>query len=276
MRESLARRYGPWALVAGGSEGLGAAFASELAEAGLNLVLVARRQEPLERTAADLRARRGVEVRAISLDLAGAGFLDELAKRTDDLSIGLLVCDAAHAHTGRFLDAAPDVYARIIDTNCRAPLTLIHHFGGAMARRGRGGIIVMTSLSAFWGSPYVSVYGATKAFLLNLSEALWKELGEKGVDVTACAAGPVLTPNYIASKPPGAGPSALEMKPAEVARAALAGLGRKTLVVPGALNRAARVFLYRLLPRRAAINALAASTGAMYAERASRRRHRAG
>jgi hypothetical protein len=141
---------------------------------------------------------------------------------------------------------------------------MIHHFGGLMAGRGRGAIVVMSSLSAFWGSPYVAVYGATKAFLLNLGEALWKELGDKGVSVTVCTAGPVLTPNYIASKPPGAGPSALEMKPRDVARAALAGLGRKTVVVPGALNRLARVLMSRLVTRRTAITVLGRSTGAMY------------
>jgi short-subunit dehydrogenase len=263
MRNGTAR-FGPWALVAGGSEGLGAAFAAELAEAGLNLVLVARRPGPLEATAAALRTRWGRQVRTVSLDLSDPDFLPRLVQETTGLEIGLLVCDAAQAHTGRFLDAGLDEYLRILDTNCRAPLGMVHHFGGLMAARGRGGIVVMSSLSAFWGSPYVAVYGATKAFLLNLGEALWKELGDRGVSVTVCTAGPVLTPNYIASKPPGAGPSALEMRPRDVARAALAGLGRKTLVVPGALNRMARLFMGHLVSRRAAITVLGKSTGAMY------------
>jgi uncharacterized protein len=265
--KNAAARFGPWALVAGGSEGLGAAFAAELAEAGLNLVLVARRPVPLQETAAALRTRWGIQVKTVGLDLSDAAFLPRLIKETDGLEIGLLVCDAAHAHTGLFLDAGLEEYLRILDTNCRAPLGMIHHFGGLMAGRGRGGVVVMSSLSAFWGSPYVAVYGATKAFLLNLGEALWKELGDRGVSVTVCTAGPVLTPNYIASKPPGAGPSALEMQPRDVARAALAGLGRKSLVVPGTLNRLARLFMGRLATRKAAITVLGRSTGAMYARR---------
>jgi hypothetical protein len=265
MKRAIAERFGPWALVAGGSEGLGAAFAAEIAEAGLNLVLVARRPGPLEDTASALRSRWGVQVRTVSMDLADPAFLPRLTRETEGLEIGLLVCDAAHAHTGRFLDAGLGEYLRILDTNCRAPLGLVHHYGGLMAGRGRGGIVVMSSLSAFWGSPYVAVYGATKAFLLSLGEALWKELGDRGVCVTVCAAGPVLTPNYIASKPPGAGPSALETQPREVARTALAGLGRKSLVVPGILNRLARLFMSRLVSRRGAITILGKSTGAMYA-----------
>jgi short-subunit dehydrogenase len=257
-------RFGPWALVAGGSQGLGAAFAEELASKGMNLLLVARRPGPLQDTASALRTRFPVQVRTVSLDLADPGFLAALTRETDGLEVGLLVCDAAHAHTGPFFDAPLPEYLRILDTNCRAPLSLIHHYGGLMAGRGRGGIMVMSSLSAFWGSPYVSVYAATKAFLLNLSEALWKELGPRGVSVTVCTAGPVLTPNYLASTPLGTGPAALEMKPGDVARLALAGLGRTPLVVPGTLNRIARFFMGRFVSRRRAITLLAKNTGAMY------------
>lgn len=172
--------------------------------------------------------------------------------------------DAAHSHTGRFLDADLPTCLRILDTNCRAPLALVHHFGGRMAARGRGGILVMSSLSAFWGSPYVAVYGATKAFLVNLSEALWRELGASGVDVTVCTAGPVLTPNYIASMPRRTGPSALEMAPERVAAIALGALGRKHLVVPGVLNCLARFFLGRFVSRRTAVSLLERNTERMY------------
>jgi hypothetical protein len=257
-------RYGPWALVAGGSEGLGASFADGLAARGLNLLLIARRPGPLEAAAAGLRTRHAVQVRTAAIDLSRPGFLDLAESAAAGLEIGLLVCDAAHSHTGGFLTADLDTYNEILDTNCRAPLALIHRFGGVMAGRGRGGIIVMSSLSAFWGSPYVAVYGATKAFLLNLSEALGKELGARGVDVTVCTAGPVLTPNYMSSKPANVGPSALEMHPHEVAAIALKALGRRPLVVPGTLNRLARFFMTRFVSRRAAVAVLGKSTARMY------------
>jgi short-subunit dehydrogenase len=268
MKKTFLTRYGPWALVAGGSQGLGAAFAEELARMGLNLLLIARRPGPLEETAEELRARHGVQVRIAAIDLAGPAFLERVEAAAAGLEVGLLVCDAAQAHTGRFLDADLGSALKILDTNCRAPLSLIHRFGGMMAQRGTGGIVVMSSLSAFWGSPYVAVYGATKAFLLNLSEALWRELGARGVDVTVCTAGPVLTPNYVSSKPAGVGPSALEMTPQRVASVALEALGRKHLVVPGTLNRLARFFMGRFVSRRAAVKLLEKSTARMYGGRA--------
>lgn len=260
----FADKYGPWAVVAGGSQGLGAAFAAEVAARGVNLVLIARRAGPLEATAAALRARHGVEVRTVSVDLASPGFLDVVERAAQGLEIGLLVCDAANSHTGKFLDSNLATCLNILDTNCRAPLSLIQAFGSRMAERGRGGIIVMSSLSAFWGSPYVAVYGATKAFLVNLGEALWRELGDRGVDVTVCTAGPILTPNYLASIPNRNGPSPLEMKPEDVASTAVRALGRRHLVVPGALNRAAQFFMGRFISRRRAVTLLEKNTARMY------------
>ena len=271
-KNRFAHCYGPWALIAGGSQGLGAAFAEELAGKGLNLLLLARRPGPLEETAAFLRSRHAVQVRTAAVDLSSPGFLELVGAAAAGLAIGLLVCDAAHSHTGGFLAADLETYDKVLDTNCRAPLALIHRFGGVMAERGRGGIVVMSSLSAFWGSPYVAVYGATKAFLLNLCEALGKELGARGVDVTVCTAGPVLTPNYVSSKPANEGPSALEMPPQKVAAIALGALGRRPLVVPGALNRVARFFMSRLVSRRAAVSLLGKSTARMYGDRSGRPR----
>ncbi|MBE3064319.1 MAG: SDR family NAD(P)-dependent oxidoreductase [Spirochaetes bacterium] len=264
---AFAQRYGPWALIAGGSDGLGAAFAEELAGRGLNLLLVARRPGPLKEIAARLSSRHDVQVRAVSLDISNEGFLAALQRETADLEIGLLVCNAAAAHTAPFLEAGPADLLPLLYTNCRAHLLLIRWLGEVMAQRRRGGIVVMTSMSAFQGSPFVTVYAATKAFLLNLAEGVASELAPFGVDVLSCAAGPIRTPNYIASKEAAKGPKALEMEPREVALAALRGLGRKTLVVPGRLNRLALFFMGRLLPRAAAVGLIAHSTRAMYGGR---------
>ncbi len=262
----FAARYGPWALVAGGSKGLGAAFAEGIARRGINLLLAAREEEALKQTALRLKKAYGIQVRTLALDLAGADFLGALERGSRGLEIGLLVCNAASAYTGPFFRTELADYRRILDTNCRAPLSLMYRLGGRMAERGRGGILVMSSLSAFQGSAYVAVYSATKAFLLTLSEALGQELKGRGVDVLACCAGPTRTPNYLDSKPEGVGPGALEMEPQAVAEAALRALGRKPLVVPGALNRLGYVLLSRLLPRRTAVRILAANTGSMYAK----------
>ncbi len=264
------RRYGPWALVAGASEGLGAAYADQLAGRGLKLLLVARGQEKLARTASALRERHGVEVRTAVVDLASPRFLAALREAAEGLQIGLLVCNAAVSLIGPFLSHPLEEYLRLIDTNCRAHLTLVHWLGGLMARRGRGGILIMSSMAGLQGSALVTGYGASKAFLLNLAEGLWAELRGAGVDVLACCAGPTLTPGYIGSKPHPEKGSALEMRPEAVARRALEALGRGPVVVPGTLNRLARLLMGRLLTRRRAVTIMAASTNAIYGGRPQR------
>jgi len=246
----FAQRYGPWALVAGASEGLGAAFASELARRGLNLVLIARRSGPLEALAASLPTR----VVPVSADLGTADGLATAHSAAEGLEVGLVVANAAYSPIGRFVDGSPELTRRAVDLNCGAPLALAHQFLPAMVDRGRGGFIVMSSLAGLQGSPPISVYAATKAFGAILAEGLWAELRGTGVDVLACLAGAVATPglaNAMARRAPGT------LSPDLVAAAALRGLGRGPRVVPGALNRFSSVLMSRLLPRRAAIAIIA-------------------
>src|SRR5262249_19136933 len=183
--QGFVRRYGSWALVAGASEGLGAAWAEALAARGLRLVLIARRPEVREATAASIRSKHGVEVRAVAFDLAGAGFAAELERLAGDVEIGFAVFNAAHAPRGQFLELSLEDQLRSIDVNCRGPLTLVHVLGRRMAARGRGALVLMSSLTAFHGSPFIATYGATKAFNLVLAEGLWFELPSRSVDSLA-------------------------------------------------------------------------------------------
>lgn len=260
---SLTDRYGKWALVCGASEGLGAAFSEELARHGMSVLMTARRPGLLEKTAEGIRTRTGAEVRTRALDLSLPGFMQEIENAAEGLEIGILVCNAALAYTGAFLDADPGLYTRMIDLNCRANILLIHHFGSLMAARGRGGILVMSSMAGLQGAPYVAAYGATKAFLIVLAEGLSVELKGRGVDVTVCAPPAVRTPGYLSSTTPGAR-SPVESEPEDVARAAVSALGRRSLVVPGAAARAASFFMRRLMPRRAAVAMLGRSTKALF------------
>jgi len=182
-------KYGPWALVAGASEGLGAEFARQLAARGLHVVAVARRAALLEELAGELRSDHGVEVRTVSLDLASQDAAAALCERTRDLEVGLLVYNAALSPIGSFLEQDLGEKLRALDLNCRAPLILAHEFGRAMAARGRGGLLLMSSMSALQGSPFIATYAATKAFDLVLAEGLWAELGREGVDALAFCAG---------------------------------------------------------------------------------------
>jgi uncharacterized protein len=248
-------KYGPWALVAGGSVGLGAEFARQLARRGLDLFLLAEAAHPMAELAEELRRREGVEVRSLVLDLAKPDLLEELAPATDSLEVGLLVSVAAHAPIGPFLDLSLEDKLRVVDVNCRAPLVLAHHFGASMARRGRGGVVVMSSIAGLQGSPFVATYAASKAFGRVLAEGLWSELGPRGVDVLAVCAGPTRTPAFEASRPrPGFFPPVME--PSAVVDAALRALGRRPSVVAGWWNLATALVLERLLPRRHAVRAI--------------------
>ena len=239
-------RYGPWALVAGASEGLGAAFATELARRGLNLVLVARRPGPLEALAAGLPARTVT----VAADLATDAGVAAACAAAADVEVGLVVANAAYSPIGRFVDLPAELTRRAVDLNCGAPLALAHRFLPAMVDRRRGGFIVMSSLAGQQGSPPISVYAATKAFGAVLAEGLWAELCGTGVDVVACLAGAVATPGLATAKSKRA-PGTLP--PEDVVAAALRGLGRGPRVVPGMLMRVSSVVMSRLLPRRAAI-----------------------
>jgi short-subunit dehydrogenase len=256
----LRERYGAWALIAGASVGLGAEFARQLAAQKINLVLVARNAAALEALATELRAG-GVEVRTLAIDLADAQLDARLEEATRGLEIGLVVYNAAHSRIGPFLDQPLDEQLRTIDVNCRGPLVVAHRFGRAMRARGRGGIVIMTSLAASQGSPMIATYAATKAFDLVLAESLWEELAGAGVDVLACRAGATRTPAYEASKPVAPTPM---MEPAPVVRAALAALGRAPSVVPGGFNRFAAFLLNRMMPRRFAIRTMGRATRKVY------------
>jgi short-subunit dehydrogenase len=265
--KAFGRRYGRWALVAGASEGLGEAFAWALAERGLDLVLVARRRERLEALCRSIAAAHGVAAEPLVLDLAsGAAALAAAVEPVAaEREIGLLVYDAGLSVIGPFMDQPLERHLEVLETNARGPLVLSHLLGRRMVERGRGGIVLMTSLAGFQGSPLVVSYAATKAFDLVLAEGLWDELRAAGVDVTACAAGQIDTPNFWASEPSVSSTLAPKpMAPAAVACAALDALGRRPLVIAGAANLLAATLLHRLLPRTAAIRILGRSLRAMY------------
>ncbi len=257
-------RYGPWAVVAGGSDGLGAEFARQLAGRGLSLVLVARRTEPLTALASEIASRFAVETVPLSLDLADPRGLGALVEETERLDVGLLVCNGALSLIGPYLREAPSVHERLIDLNCRAPALLSLAFGARMQARGRGGIILVSSMAGFRGTALVSHYAASKAYVRVLAEGLWDELRPSGVDVLACCAGLTETPTFRSGSPRRPGWLALPVMGCESAvRQTLGALGRGPEIVPGRANRLASR-LAALLPRRAGIALSGAGTRAMY------------
>jgi short-subunit dehydrogenase len=222
----LAARYGPWALIAGGSEGVGASFALRLAEAGLSLVLIARREGPLRETARACRAF-GAEVRTLTADLADTPTAAaEIARAAAGLEIGLLIYNAgANTHSAEFLDGDLAAFGQVIALNVTTPLALIHHLAAPMRARGRGGVILVGSLAGYLGSARHTVYGGVKAFGRIFAEGLWLELRDHGVDVLELVLGVTRTPAMERLGLDFDAPGLLVSEPDEVALAGLSALG---------------------------------------------------
>jgi len=233
VASDLARRYGPWALVTGASDGIGRAFAEHLAAEGLHLVLVARRESALESLAAELRMAHGVECRVLSVDLSDLEAVHRLAKATSELEVGLLVAAAGFGSSGPLVNSDLGVEIKMVDLNCTAVLALAWHFGRSFAARGRGGVVFMSSLLAFQGTPRAANYAATKAYIQTLAEGLRVEWAPQGIDVIASAPGPIRSGfAERANMRMGVAPPA-----AVVARATMGALGRQTTVRPGWLSK---------------------------------------
>ena len=175
-------RYGNWAVVAGASEGLGAAFATELAKRGMHLLLVARRADALQSVAERLRQGHGIEVRVLVLDLASPALAESLSDAATDLDLGLIVYNAAFVPAASFLELEDDALDQLMRVNVHGPLTLLRE-------RGRGAVVLMSSLAGMQGAPRLAAYAASKAFNTVLGESLWHELREQGIDVVvSCGA----------------------------------------------------------------------------------------
>jgi short-subunit dehydrogenase len=189
--DGFAERYGPWAVVAGASEGVGASFARELGVRGVNVVLVARRAAAL----AEVAATVATQARTVVLDLSAPDAADVLAAATADLDVGLLVYNAgADPYMSQLLEQRVEVWQAMLARNCTTVLGAAHSFGGRLVARGTGGIVLVTSGAAWAGAARLATYGATKAFDLLLAESLWAELAPHGIDVVAAILGATDTP----------------------------------------------------------------------------------
>ncbi len=239
------KRYGLWGFVTGASDGIGRAIARELAARGLNVILVARRSDRLEGLAQELRTAFGVEAVVHACDLGDPQAVADLLAETESADVGLLAACAGFGTSGRFLDTDVRDELAMVDVNCRAVLAMTKPFAARMAQRGRGGIILMSSVVAFQGVANAANYAATKAYIQTLAEGLRTELAAKGVDVLACAPGPVAS-GFAARADLKMGQAAT---PETVARGALAALGRKAVVRPGLLSKVL-IGSLAMLPRR--------------------------
>jgi short-subunit dehydrogenase len=235
MQNDFRHRYGEWAIVTGASSGIGEAFAHVLAERGIPSLLVARRESELARVTSDIQKRHGLACLPLALDLADPASLERLSAEAAGLDVGLVIGNAASNPAGAFLDLSAEELQRMLAINARANLLLARAFLPRLAQRGRGGFLIVGSTEGFAGIPWSACYSATKAFVLNLGEALWGEFRGQGIDVLVLAPGATDTP-LLASRKLDARRVA-PMAPQDVARIGLDQLGKGPVVIPGTANR---------------------------------------
>jgi short-subunit dehydrogenase len=238
--------YGPWAIVTGASSGIGEALARELAGRGVSVILVARRRDRLDALAAALAGP--VQTLVVELDLGGDDAVDTLLTAVGERDVGLVCANAGFGDKGAFTSADRGEMRRMIRLNCESTAALAHAFVPRLAARGRGGLMIVASLAAFQGTPWTTVYAATKAFDLLLAEGLHEELRPLGVDVVALCPGATDTEGprrtgVDATRIPFGMASA-----GDVARAGLDGLGRGCVVLPRRIDHLAALAT-RLVPR---------------------------
>ncbi|MCV7283286.1 SDR family NAD(P)-dependent oxidoreductase [Mycolicibacterium flavescens] len=225
--------YGPFAVIAGGSEGVGAEFARQLADAGIHLVLIARKPGPLEATAEACRGT-GVEARTLALDLTSPDALAQVSAITADVEVGLLVYNAgANTCSEHFLDAPLDDFQRVVDLNIGTMLAMVQHFGRPMRDRRRGGILMVGSMAGYLGSMRHTVYSGVKAFGRMFAESLWLELREYDVHVLELVLGVTRTPAMQRVGLNFDVPGMRVAEPADVAREGLQQLANGPVFVAG-------------------------------------------
>lgn len=244
--------YGSYALVTGASSGIGEEFSRQLAAARMNLVLVARRKDRLEALAAELTRTHGTVNEVVALDLLHEAAADELWHHVEKRDIGMVVINAGFSIAGEFIAHTRAEETDLFTIHATVPLQLTHRFARRMADQGRGAIVLMSSSIAAGPVPYQANFAAAKAYVLSLGQALHHELKPRGVDVLVVSPG--LTQTEGVSSSPGIDFDKLaggaKMSPTRVVRTALAKLGSRAHVIPGAINNAADLVGKYLLPRR--------------------------
>jgi len=257
---SFQEKYGPWTLVTGAARGIGKAYAVELASRGLNVLLVDVLQEELLQTTEEIRSKFSVQCQCIQADLANVLERQKFIDASEQYPIGLFCCN--HAMTKLFVDGKLRAWIdtpiedlqKMMQINLESSVALIHHFANKMATQRRGGILILSSMGAISGAPYVTQYGATKAFLANLGEALFWELKHKGVDVTTVLPGLTRTKDVEKGLTAYGRKTLSMMEPFEVASISLNALGKQCTVIPGKGNQLQHFFLSRLAPRSMSIS----------------------
>jgi short-subunit dehydrogenase len=256
----LKTKYGEWAIVTGASSGIGLELASQLASAGLNLVINSRHLDKLQEVEKQLKANSSIEIKIVASDVSETEGIDKIIEATQGLNIGLLIVSAGYGTSGHFIDSSLHTEFNMLKVNCEALLALTHYYSHQFVLQKRGGIILMSSMVAFQGTPYSANYAASKAYVQTLAEGLAIELKPHGVAILAAAPGPVQSGFSQRTNMK----MSMSLTPQQVGVPILKALGFRTTVLPGLLTKIL-VYSLRTVPRWGKIKIMAKLMGGMTA-----------
>ncbi len=260
---TMREKYGDWALITGASSGIGEEFARRLAKEKINLILVARRKDRLEKLSAELKDVYKIETVPAPVDLSQENFWDALKEFVGSREVGILINNAGFGSNGEFINADTDHETKMVKVNCIAPMVLTHHFVPPMVRRKKGVVIFLGSVVAFQPTPFMATYSATKVFNAYLGEALWYELRKHNVDVLSLNPGSTSTEfQRIANSLTGPLPRTAE----QVVTTALKALGKRSCVVDGLYNKVLS-FSSRFTSRKFIVKVAGLITAALYSKK---------
>lgn len=264
MRQGLVTR-GEWAFIAGAAEGLGEAFSTVLAAAGMNLVMADIKAPELEKLAPELEKKYRMKTDPLVIDLSEENAWQRCMEKILEHDCRLLVWNAAYSHVRPFLEHTHDVLDQFVNVNARNVIHIVHAFASTLQAEDKpGGILLMSSLSGVVAPPLVAPYAATKAFNIKLAESLFYELKPLGIRITACTAGIVSTPKFWESSPVFGTFKPSIMEPEAVVAFAIRNLGRKPVITPGWSNRFSYFLLTRILPKNVSLKIVAGTMQKMY------------
>lgn len=243
-KSRLKATYGPWALITGATSGIGRELATQLATAGLNVILSARRRDELVQLAGDFEKKYGIQAKVVAGDLSEKEQVERLISATEGLDVGLLIPCAGFGSSGYFIESNVETESSMLRLNCEAVLRLVHHFSQTFKSRKRSGIILMSSIVAFQGVPYSANYAATKAWVQSLAEGLADEFWPHGIDVLSTIPGPIESGFSERANMK----MSLYNTPEDIGAPLLRALGRSNSVVPGGIGKLL-VYSLRTVPR---------------------------
>ncbi len=231
-------KFGSYALITGASGGLGKEFAIQIAQKGLNLILVARRADSLQKVANDIKNQYGVNVETIVSDLTSPNAIESLVThiKKNNFDIGLLVNNAGFGSYGLFHELSIENELNMVDLNIRVPLELTGKILPGFIQKGKGGIIFLGSVGSYQPTPFFANYSATKAWNLLFAEALYGELKPKGIDVICLTPGYTRTEFQSTAGNKDQKPLAGWSLPEQVVKSALDNLGNEPSIIPGFMN----------------------------------------